>query len=323
MHIRGFVLLAAAMSALPVASFADTTASVSSYTYGSLGGGADVHSNSGASGVPSSAHAFSERGVAGLAPYSNAAGSASASEGVLTANATAYAATPSGPYSPSGAYPYPYPYYLTMRGDSYARASWNDYVTVSAPGLAGTSGYITATIGFSGGYGGIWGNTGTNDTAEHYARANVLGTGMGGGDPACGGWNYCGFEDPISWGSGTAYHQSDIPSVIKLKIPVLFGYQTGIGYTLDLTVSASVLTESAGFGTSATAFNYSDTMKWNGITGVYDSRGNSISNFTVSSGSGFDYLASVTPVPEPETHAMLLAGLGLLGFMTWRKKQQA
>jgi hypothetical protein len=33
-------------------------------------------------------------------------------------------------------------------------------------------------------------------------------------------------------------------------------------------------------------------------------------------------LASVAPVPEPETYAMLLAGLGLMGAVTRRRKQQ-
>lgn len=31
--------------------------------------------------------------------------------------------------------------------------------------------------------------------------------------------------------------------------------------------------------------------------------------------------ASLAPVPEPETYAMLLAGLGLVGFMARRRKQ--
>ena len=33
--------------------------------------------------------------------------------------------------------------------------------------------------------------------------------------------------------------------------------------------------------------------------------------------------ALLTPVPEPETYAMLLAGLGLLGFTTRKRKQPA
>jgi hypothetical protein len=42
------------------------------------------------------------------------------------------------------------------------------------------------------------------------------------------------------------------------------------------------------------------------------------------SGNGFlslQYTAVAAPVPEPETYAMMLAGLGLLGFMARRKKQ--
>lgn len=39
--------------------------------------------------------------------------------------------------------------------------------------------------------------------------------------------------------------------------------------------------------------------------------------------SGVDSAVVTTPVPEPETYAMLLAGLGLLGVMARRRKQQA
>ena len=31
----------------------------------------------------------------------------------------------------------------------------------------------------------------------------------------------------------------------------------------------------------------------------------------------------LTPIPEPETYAMLLAGLGLMGFVARRRKQSA
>lgn len=41
-----------------------------------------------------------------------------------------------------------------------------------------------------------------------------------------------------------------------------------------------------------------------------------------STGAGFAYDHFIfAPVPEPETYAMLLAGLGLMGFMTRRRKE--
>ena len=43
-----------------------------------------------------------------------------------------------------------------------------------------------------------------------------------------------------------------------------------------------------------------------------------------TNGNNQDYLVatmgSVTPVPEPETYAMLLAGLGLIGFTASRRR---
>jgi secreted PhoX family phosphatase len=36
--------------------------------------------------------------------------------------------------------------------------------------------------------------------------------------------------------------------------------------------------------------------------------------------SGNDVLVEISPVPEPETYAMMLAGLGLVGFMGRRRK---
>jgi hypothetical protein len=35
-----------------------------------------------------------------------------------------------------------------------------------------------------------------------------------------------------------------------------------------------------------------------------------------------DNHAFLSPIPEPETYAMMLAGLGLLGFMARRRKQK-
>ncbi len=45
------------------------------------------------------------------------------------------------------------------------------------------------------------------------------------------------------------------------------------------------------------------------------------SNPGMANGSDLAADNSATPVPEPEIYAMLLAGLGLLGFLAYRKKE--
>ena len=50
-------------------------------------------------------------------------------------------------------------------------------------------------------------------------------------------------------------------------------------------------------------------------------------NFNFSDGSGSNGNGGnggvISPVPEPETYAMLLAGLGLIGFITYRRKSDS
>jgi len=47
-----------------------------------------------------------------------------------------------------------------------------------------------------------------------------------------------------------------------------------------------------------------------------------ITSFNMTGTSLSNYRAYAAPVPEPETYAMLIAGLGLVGFMARRRKQQ-
>lgn len=43
-------------------------------------------------------------------------------------------------------------------------------------------------------------------------------------------------------------------------------------------------------------------------------------NATGSSGGAFSGMINVSPIPEPETYALMLAGLGVVGFLARRRK---
>lgn len=52
----------------------------------------------------------------------------------------------------------------------------------------------------------------------------------------------------------------------------------------------------------------------------------SVLGYATGSSGGFyagGFIAETAPVPEPETYALLLAGLGVVGFMASRRKAQA
>lgn len=77
--------------------------------------------------------------------------------------------------------------------------------------------------------------------------------------------------------------------------------------------------------TDAAVMSAANSMIYNAQHGGAGSGQYSFDLYT--NGSNQDYLvatmASVTPVPEPETYAMLLAGLGLIGFTAKRRRISA
>jgi hypothetical protein len=233
-------------------------------------------------------------------------GTSNAAEGSLRAYASANGSTVAP--SPSGS--------INVAG--YARASWNDYLTIGAGNLFGQQGYITAELNLSGAFSGslLGAPQAYSGELTRYASLQILGTGMSGN---CGGWNYCEVKE-ANGTLGVANYSPSL-SVINVSIPLTFGFQAGLSYTMDVIASAFVLTRGSLGSSADSAIDY--TLSWGAITGVFEKNGNAVSNFTATSTSGFDYLRQVAaPIPEPETYAMMLAGLGLIGVMTRRRRQK-
>jgi len=108
--------------------------------------------------------------------------------------------------------------------------------------------------------------------------------------------------------------------------PISFTFGTAFDLTVESAVFAAVgydNTSNAGpltFSDLASA-DFLHTAILSSV-GVSDGAGNALANFTITTGSGRAFPVAAA-IPEPESYAMMLAGLGLLGFFARRKKQQA
>lgn len=97
-----------------------------------------------------------------------------------------------------------------------------------------------------------------------------------------------------------------------VRAPITFGNETSL--MMNLSLFASVVHQSADGDTSA-FIDSMNTAYWGGISRVLDADGREVA-YTIASRSGTDYGQSFAqPVPEPETWAMLAAGLAALSLV--------
>ncbi len=173
----------------------------------------------------------------------------------------------------------------------------------------------------------------TGNMYGSYAEVKVGGTGLN-SQSANAQWsgNSSGVQK-----SALGVYSSWVPGS-TMSIPFSFvvygGQQTELSYWLDVYASAGAsfqpCVDSLGGGicdvgqvaNSSVNADYSHTLAWGGVS-VTDWFGKPI-DFSTTSTSGFNYAvaysAPTTPVPEPETYAMMLLGLGLLGFTARLRK---
>lgn len=126
-------------------------------------------------------------------------------------------------------------------------------------------------------------------------------------------WSVATYGAPYDNASAT------INDTIHLAIPVTLGtsFSFGVyGYAL-----AGMRSTSGVPGISMADTDFSHTVTWGGVVGIYDASGHALSGYSLTSASGVDWTRPLAaPVPEPETWALMLTGLGLLGFAARRQK---
>jgi hypothetical protein len=100
--------------------------------------------------------------------------------------------------------------------------------------------------------------------------------------------------------------------------------QTNVSSTLELLAGGNVLARSIITG-GTPGTNVLQTVSFlSGASGPYLGQPLGITLISGGSQSDWDNVRLVTtPVPEPSTYAMMLAGFGLIGFITYRRKNNS
>ena len=113
------------------------------------------------------------------------------------------------------------------------------------------------------------------------------------------------------------------PSTTVTEILVFHGDRISLSMSAGVFVSA----DNIGDGGASAAADFSHTLRWGGVSGATSGNGLPLAPGQVRllGGDGFDYMNAAppnpftTPVPEASTWAMLVTGLGLLGFLARRR----
>jgi hypothetical protein len=236
-------------------------------------------------------------------------------------------ATPFGSYAGSGFVDYGViKAFVTANGDqSDIRAEtggfWRDRITLTTPGVS--SGFMTAAMMLDAEL--LFGNSGlsqnnldfrffasTATSGTAYSYQYNLSTSLFASFPLTSTL-FINDNGASSTVSGVS------PSPLMLQLQFAIPFTSGAAFDIQTSLSCStrgVLT----FSTCDAGYS----AYWGGIRSVTDSNGAALTNWTLTSGSGTDWTQSFIPgsgaVPEPDSWAMLIAGFGLVGAVSRRRR---
>jgi hypothetical protein len=216
------------------------------------------------------------------------------------------------------------PSYVTSVAQASANASWYDTFTINAGVLDGEIGHLV--VGF--GVGGTL-TSSFDESVRLGASVDVgyrtqlrLTNGSGSGQDVIenGGKRHLVDWQGARWERYGGYPLRD-PGLWIISLDIKFGTPIQVSMWGDLYAYGTAFACDSGSCTypesaiSATA-DFGHTMYWGGFLSLTDAQGHGVTAYSVTSDSGFEY--RVSAVPLLPTHALLLSGLGLIGFVARR-----
>ncbi len=179
--------------------------------------------------------------------------------------------------------------------------------------------YVSGTYSSDGSVGGNWTDSfGANAGYEAWARVTTPLTNCCGAEWQRGG----SAQRTEGAGNGSYIQRTYNPGSTQQRDPgtwyVTFSANSGDTIYIDLYLRVFQDSVAAGIASASGDASFGHTALWGGISSVTYADGSALDgSVTALSASGFNYVNSV---PEPETYALLLAGLGVLGWVGRRRK---
>lgn len=129
-----------------------------------------------------------------------------------------------------------------------------------------------------------------------------------------------GLSAGVAWGYSISLGQDVCALIDSGSCTVSIAVAAGAVVAAPYSWGGSTQAGAFGSGQLGSAFAFDPgAFELQAVT-FRDNAGNLVSGASIQSESGTQYL---TPVPEPETWALMLAGQGLLTMMVWRRRRRA
>lgn len=190
---------------------------------------------------------------------------------------------------------------LSLDSGTRGTASWRDTMTISAPGLAGTTGWFVPRISLLGSLPGD--AAGEDPPFESWVASGALLT-FDGGFP--GSFQQRGRTLRDYAGEADQVVGDPFGTWVFEPVPFVFGTPFPLAVQLD----AGIFARTVEGGATEAFVGLFDTAEWRGIAAVLDASESPVPVYTVTAGSGFDCAA-----PEPAAGALGGAATAALGAL--------